>query len=381
MLVVQSPVDREWFETLLVSEGFRVCICNAGLDALECWKQSSCSLILLDVDLDGHSGYEICKQIRMDTQNTGPYIPVILMTDENHGDARVEGFDSGADDVLIKPASPLDLIARIQNQMRIQQLQETLRDANQKLTETQQALEREMKKVGELQRSFLPTTLPTHTSFKVGGMYHPSAFAGGDYYDVIPLDESHWALVIADIAGHGVSAAVVMAMFQMALKEHASMEHSPMSMIRLLDQILRPYLQGHHFVTMFYGVLNLDSRSLVYGSAGHHPILWYRKQEQVIHEVDVEPAFPLCTFEMTDYPEGKITLDRGDALLLFTDGVLDVVNPEGDTFGLDRLKATVLESASGQGIDIVSSLWNATQAFSNNAEHSDDYTLLSVTVT
>jgi len=197
--------------------------------------------------------------------------------------------------------------------------------------------DRDLSETAVIQRSFLPRSFPSHPGISLAAVYEPSMQIGGDYYDVIPLDERRWALVMADIAGHGTAAAVVMALTQMVVKEFGKGVVHPGEALRIFNDKLNAHLTSDHYVTMFYALLDLAAMELTYASAGHVPFLHYSAPERETRVMKSEPSYPLRTFPVESYPEYRLALQPGDRILLYTDGVTDVQNPQHQFYGMDRL--------------------------------------------
>lgn len=378
LVVDDSRVDSEIVKSLLIRSGYQVKTAATCKEAIEIVEDRAPSLVLLDVILPDGNGYETCRVIKDFSRNNDIYIPVILLTGLHGIEDKIEGLESGADDFVSKPPIPLELLARVRSLLRVRELQQNLHEANLRITKANSLIEREIARIGDIQRSFLPQQLPSHAHVKLAACYHPSAEAGGDYYDVIPLDENRWAIVMADIAGHGASAAVVMAITQMAVKDIALNCETPQQALLRINEKLSGHLQSHHFVTMFYSILSLNERELIYASAGHNPMLFYVHADNSVHLLETEPSYPLCTFLTDGYMEYRRRFEPGDRLMLYTDGVLDVQREDKDFYGLERLTSAFLTHRLLQPHALIDSIFQDTEAFRDEADRVDDFTLMAV---
>ncbi|MEW6235650.1 MAG: SpoIIE family protein phosphatase [Candidatus Omnitrophota bacterium] len=333
-------------------------------------------LVLMDYSMTEKIEDDLCKEIKKYSVERGKFIPIILLFTLSDFDNKLAGLDNGADDFLIKPPSPKELLARVRNLLRVCDLQDNLRETNVRLERAQRIIEREINIVGQIQRSFLPRTFPSHPNLRLAARYQPSTQAGGDYYDVVSLDENRWGIVIADIAGHGVSAAVVMALTQMAVKEFSSDANSPQEALKIFNEKLNRHLSSEHFVTMFYSILDLRTMELTYASAGHYPMMFYSAHEHRVKMLEIEPGFPLRTFNSERYEQKNETLKPGDKILLFTDGVTDVFNLEKEFYGVERLKETFLRNCDTSPEVLVQTIYHDTEIFRKGKTRLDDFTLM-----
>ncbi len=278
----------------------------------------------------------------------------------------------------ISHLSNKQLLSMIRSHMQIHALKNSVEESHRQLSHAQRLMDRELSETAKMQRSFLPDIFPYHAELELAALYHPSIKVGGDYYDVIQIDEDHWGLVIADIAGHGTAAAVVMALTQMVVKEFGKGIVSPQQALFLFNDKLNANLSSDHYVTMFYAVLNIQTMEMVYSHAGHVPLMHYIASDNVIFDMKNEPSFPLRTFEMEEYEERRITLQPGDKILFFTDGVTDIQNKQNEFFGADRLREVFLINNQCSCNELVQRIFDETESFRQDRDRMDDFTLMTL---
>ncbi len=252
------------------------------------------------------------------------------------------------------------------------------------------ALDRELQAVGEIQRSLLPETLPSIPGFDLAAYYRTSARAGGDYYDFFPLDDrggpgGGWGLFIADVSGHGTPAAVLMAITH-AVAHAKPGTHAPPSVLLeyLNDRLAYAYTRGGTFVTAFYAVLDPASRVLTYARAGHNPPRLVRRGR--VLSLDDAGGLPLGILDGQVYDQASVTLEPGDLLLLYTDGITEAMAPlkgadRRHLFGLGRLDRLLLECADGTPEECIERIRAGVDVFSENAPPADDQTLIAIRCT
>jgi phosphoserine phosphatase RsbU/P len=240
-----------------------------------------------------------------------------------------------------------------------------------------QALDRELKTVGEMQRSLLPTRLPAIPTLDMAAHYQPSQRAGGDYYDFFPLPTDKWGIFIADVSGHGTPAAVLMAVTHSIAHTHPGPAAPPAKVLAYLNhQLASLYTsQNENFVTAFYGVYDPADRTLTYACAGHNPPRLKRCQDGTLLALDRAGGYPLgITFEAA-YDECVQQFQPGDQIIFYTDGITEASNPEGKQFGTDRLDHA-LENCSLQASALLDSVLRSVEEFANGHPADDDRTMI-----
>ncbi len=248
---------------------------------------------------------------------------------------------------------------------------------SEELQRANEALDREMKAVGVIQRSLLPARLPKIPTLDLAAYYKPSERAGGDYYDFFPLLNGQWGIIIADVSGHGTPAAVLMAVTHCIAHTNPGSSQPPGQVLNYLNHHLaRLYTsQNENFITAFYGVYDPAHRTLTYACAGHNPPRLKRCQDGTLLGLDGAGGLPLGMTSDTAYEEHVQQLQTGDQILFYTDGITEASNPEGKLFGTDRLDHT-LENCSLQASALLDSVLRSVEEFANGHPAGDDRTLI-----
>ncbi len=244
------------------------------------------------------------------------------------------------------------------------------------------ALDRELQVVGAIQRSLLPSELPTIEGFELSAHYETSARAGGDYYDFFPLDRGRWGLFIADVSGHGTPAAVLMAITHAIAHSQPGSHTPPAALLTYLnDQLARAYTRDGTFVTAFYAVLDPAERTPTYSRAGHNPPRLVRREQ--VHPLDETGGLPMGILVGQAYEETTVALESGDLLLLFTDGITEASSPiesatAGAQFGTRRLDKLLLDCLNTGTDECLDRIRREVAAFCENAPPTDDQTLIAI---
>lgn len=243
------------------------------------------------------------------------------------------------------------------------------------------ALDREFLAVGEIQRQLLPKELPGIPGIAFATYYEPSARAGGDYYTFWELPDDQLALLIADVSGHGASAAVVVAMLHALLQtpRHACprVSSSPAEVLGYLNEELSQTVVGGQFVTAFLGVLHKRSRALRYANAGHNPPRLLRAGSRKPVSLKEEAGLPLAIVPDQTYVEQVVQFGAGDRLLLYTDGITETFNARREMFGVEGIDAA-LDCCSRTADQLVRTVISRVSAFAEGRPPADDRTIIAI---
>jgi sigma-B regulation protein RsbU (phosphoserine phosphatase) len=227
-----------------------------------------------------------------------------------------------------------------------------------------------------VQASLLPDRPPEVTGFEVAAENLPTWEVGGDYYDFIKFPDNQLGLAIADVAGKGVPAALIMATFRAALRTQVRNDFAIGQIVRKVNHLLWESTSDAQFVTSVYGVLDATTGRFTYTNAGHNPPMLVRMDGTIEELSRGGPA--LGVFEVANYEEAVVDLQQGDTLVLYTDGVVEAADAEGKEFGVKRLQQTVLVARELSAFKTVRAILDATRAFSGTDSFSDDVTLVVV---
>jgi sigma-B regulation protein RsbU (phosphoserine phosphatase) len=234
----------------------------------------------------------------------------------------------------------------------------------------------ELEMAGRLQKSLLPDTFENINGVTFSCKYFPSIHIGGDLYDVVDVGNGQSGFMIADVSGHGVAAALISCMFKMSFHALASTVASPKILMHLLNKELRPLL-NEDYITSFYVLVDRYSKSIAYSNAGHPTPLLYKGSTGEIKELDTDGFF-LGSFDEGDYEEkSELNIEKGDALLLYTDCILETENESGVQYGKERLKqcfTRALQNSRGQ--QVIEEIEADVRRYNAKEALDDDFTVM-----
>ena len=311
---------------LLHVKGYQTCSAASPASVLSALQQETFDAIVMDLNYSrdttgGAEGLDLVKRIRKLDQN----IPIVVMTAWSSVDLAVEAMRLGASDFVQKPWDNNRLLDKVREQV----------ERGQVLRFSKRQQDEEEAEAREIQQSLLPRILPPISGYDVSGIMQPARFVGGDYFDVVPINEKKIAFCIADAAGKGLSAALLISNLQAALRSLILKDLSPSEVCSQLNWALSGIMPVNKFITLFYGVLDISENRFTYCNAGHNPPMLVRNNGQACQLEDSGAV--LGQISQWSYEQLDLKLHHGDTLLLFTDGLVEVCDEQGNLFGEDQL--------------------------------------------
>ncbi len=272
----------------------------------------------------------------------------------------------------LRRADHLTIVDLERKNEQLRRAYQELQDAQAELIEKQR-LEREIEIAAELQRSILPTHFPHVPGYAFAARTQPAQRIGGDFYDIRPVADDKLGVLMADVSGKGVYAAIFMAITRTLFLTQARQTRSPRQVMENVHQCLLE-LSGAEgmFVTAFYAVIDPASAQMRYARAGHDRPLHYRRGQ--INQLTGDGRF-LGLFDGLTIQEQQLQLEPGDLVVLFSDGVTDATNTAGEKFGLERLSRVVREHADRGAQAVCDAIFDAVLRFQGKARQFDDITL------
>lgn len=338
-----------------------------GDSALRSIARNPPDLVLLDLMMPRVDGYEVCRRLRANPATQD--LPIVLVSALGEPKSKARGFEAGATDYITKPFEAIEVRARVRSLLKGKMYQDTVRAS----------LASELRIAKEIQRGMvlkdfgaLAWTLP----IEVHALLEPAKEVGGDLYDVFPLDDGRVCIVLGDVSGKGIPAAIFMAVTATLLRSTAFHVEGPAQILAHVNQQLARDNPTSTFVTLFCGVLDTKTGRLAYASGGHtSPVLLRHGEvprllsDRLGTVVGIQPD---VTFESRE-----LLLEPGDGLFLYTDGVTEAFDPEQRCFGEDRLLQTLREHPPSAR-EVVEHVLEAVRTFARGEPQSDDIALLAI---
>ncbi len=236
-------------------------------------------------------------------------------------------------------------------------------------------LQRDLELAREIQYGLLPDEPPQIRGFQITASLSFAKMVGGDYYDFIPLDDSSWGILIADVSGKGIPAALIAATSKVQARALCMTAREPAQFLTRLNNILAHELSSDHYITMVYGILDPKKGTFTYSRAGHEPPFRSGKNFEEPEPL-MKGGFPVGLFKEATYEQETLQLNPGDRLLLFTDGLSDCLNPKGESFSKTRVSDYFQKNRLQTCDDLGTGLLQEVQSFSHGGSRFDDMTLI-----
>lgn len=367
LVVDDSPENIDLLGNVL-KQDYEIKVALSGEKALKlAGSEKPPDIILLDIMMPGMDGYEVCRRLKSDAKTQD--IPVIFVTSMSEVEDETKGLEVGAVDYITKPIRSPIVQARVKSHIELKEAREYLKNQNEilehrveertrevldlqrvefELRATQEKVENELNIAAQIQRSILQSNFPAfpeHSEFDLYAMMVPAREVGGDFYDFFFIDDDHLAVIIADVSDKGVPAALFTMISRTIIRSIVRQRKSPSQVLAETNDLLCEGNDTGMFVTVFLAYYHLPSGQFTYSNGGHNPALSFgpngaskklaRKHGPAL---GVRPGLT--------YKEDVETLEPGQIIVLYTDGVTEASSPQDELFGLDRFSKLICSCES-----------------------------------
>lgn len=372
----EAPLEalmRQYFRRKIRSGEYEFFFARNGLEALAIlYNNPDIEIILSDINMPEMDGLTLLTKVN---EMRNPALRVIMVS--AYGDMQNirQAMNNGAFDFATKPIDMDDLSLTIEKAIdQIRFVHETQKEHDQLET-----LKRDLTTAKDIQQYILPRVFPPFPEdcdkMDIYASMEAASDIGGDFYDFFRLDGDHIALVIADVCGKGIPAALFMAVSRTIIRSKGTQCDHAGECLTESNRLLSAYSVDCMFITVFYAIYNTKTGLVTYSNAGHNPPLLLRSNGRV--EVLPKPKNTIVgAFDNISYKEDTLQLEHGDTLVLFTDGVTEAMNPHNEEFGSKRLNDVLGGLASCRSQQIVETVKSSVREFADGAEQSDDITML-----
>jgi len=385
-IVDDNLVNRKLLTAILKKEGYDLLEAEDGEEAIELAFREMPDLILLDIMMPKKDGYEVCVELKGDDRTAN--IPIIFLSAKTQTEDKIKGLDLGGADYVTKPFDRGEVLARVKAQLKIAGLTKEVIKANEELLKKQEALDEDLKAAAGIQRSLLPKEPPDEDIVDVAWQFMPCEKIGGDIFNMVRLDENHWGIYMLDVSGHGVPSALVAVsvsqilgpqqglLLKKTIKPPPFYEIlSPAEVLNLLDQEY-PIERFNKFFTISYIVFNTEDKSIIYSNAAHPPpILLHGNGEMELLD---KGGTIIGMGGLLPFEEGKKQVRAGDKLLIYTDGIVEYQNKDGEFYGDEHFHRELQRLQERAISDIVDGIIDSIMDFGDNNPPQDDITLLGI---
>jgi sigma-B regulation protein RsbU (phosphoserine phosphatase) len=366
---------------LLKGNGYATETVSSPAELLEAVAVREFDLVLMDLNYardttSGQEGLDLLSHLSA-IENIPP---IIVMTGWATVGLAVEAMQRGVTDFVEKPWTNSKLLASLEKQVAIGRERRALarnavraNQAHDEMASRVHQHEREIAEARAIQEGFLPKEIPQLPGYEIASAWQSARVVGGDYFDVLSFDGGSLGFCIADVAGKGMPAALLMSNLQAAVRGLASADISPAELCTRLNLLLCRNMANDRFITFFYGQLDGSTGALRYANAGHNaPVVMHRDGS---HERLTDGGIVLGAFPNQNFTNGSAQLQSGDRLVLYTDGVTEAANSDDEEFGDARLIQVLSEHRFATAKHLQTQILASSGQFCANRWH-DDATLL-----
>ncbi len=375
ILVVDDEPDLE----LLLRQKFRrkvrkgemtLVFAQNGVEALEQLKiHHDVDMVLSDINMPQMDGLTLLHQLNQLNYD----LRAVIVT--AYGDMKNirTAMNRGAFDFVTKPLDFKDLETTISKTLsHLEVMREALRSRDELV-----ALRQELGVAARMQESILPTSFPEDPRYEIHAWMTPAKEVGGDFYDFFKLEDGRIGIVMADVSGKGVPAALFMMVSRTLMKGTAIGENDPATCLKEVNQLLVESNEQSMFVTVFYGSFDPATGVLEYANAGHN-LPYVVKASGEVHPIECDSGLVLAVMPGFEFPGGSLQLEPGDVVFFYTDGITEAMDEEGVEFGDDELAAVLEEVAGSSAATFNRKAVEAVQEHAGEAAQSDDITCLAL---
>ena len=371
LVIDDDTAVQELLRRTLKKQGYEVTVASNGEDGVAQAQKLRPALIICDWIMPRLTGIDVCRRVKADPELSTTQF--FLLTSLGSIADRVKGLDAGADDFISKPIELNELQARVRAGLRLHQLSRDLKIAK-------QLLEAELAEAAEYVQSLLPD--PMTEPFSIEAKFIPSRQLGGDCFDYNWLDADYLAIYLLDVAGHGLRAALPSVAVLNLLRSRTLPNidyYKPSDVLRALNTTFQMTYQNDKYFTIWYGVYNRITRQLTYASAGHPPAVLISQSPASTAKIQrlKTPGMPVGMFPDAPYIDNCCDVEDLSTLYIFSDGVYEIHQPDGNIWGLDPF-VDLLAAYNGASTDQLELVLNYIQKLNAKAVFDDDWSLLKV---
>ena len=358
---------------LLRDAGYQTEAVTSPDAVLEAIKQREFDLVLMDLNYardttSGQEGLDLITKIRKLDSN----LPVVVLTGWGTVEIAVEAMQRGVHDFVQKPWDNRNLLKTLQRQIELGRTRRKQIDIDAQSRRVSEHLDMELADAEEIQRALLPKVLPSITGLDIAVAWRPAEAVGGDFFDVLKFADHSAGICIADVAGKGMPAALLMSNAQALLKSLATATIAPHELCTRVNSVVCQNIVPNRFISCFYALFDNQTQTLAYTNAGHYAPMLVRDGNCLRLG---DGGAVLGVFPEQIYTTQTISLSDGDCLVLFTDGVTEALDDNGELFGEERLQELLLTNAHLSAAELREKIIAAVTEFGNGSFY-DDVTLL-----
>jgi phosphoserine phosphatase RsbU/P len=360
VIIDDNANDLQVTRRFLERRGYDAIPAQSGEEGLRLAQQLMPDAIIVDYRMPVMDGFEVTRRVKLDPALQT--IPVLMLTGSDSAEHVVEGLGAGAEDFVTKGSDVEIVVARLRSLLRMKAYQDQLRRMNQQMT-------RDLQIARRVQEALVPQGTFSTAKIEIRSAYIPSEVLSGDFYDYFTVND-YLYLFVADVSGHGLPAAILVSLLKSYIHTEAANDRPLSEFMTRLNDFLFSVSLPTQFATAALFRLNQENE-LVYANAAHPPFLLHRHAtgETILLE---QPSNLLGAMPNMPFEEHRVNVSPGDTLFLYTDGLTDRVDAEGQFYSVDRVSQAIARSGDADLATVYQSIYDDVTSFSSTEEFKDD---------
>jgi len=360
VVIDDNANDLQVTKRFLERRGYDAVPALSGEEGLRLAHQLVPDAFIVDYRMPVMDGFEVTRRIKADPELQT--IPVLMLTGSDSAEHVVEGLGAGAEDFVTKGSDIEIVVARLRSLLRMKAYQDQLRRMNTQMT-------RDLQIARRVQEALVPQRAFASPRLEIRSAYIPSEVLSGDFYDYFTQDDLLY-LFVADVSGHGLPAAILVSLLKSYIHTEAANDRSLSEFMARLNDFLFSVSLPTQFATAALFRIR-DGREVVYSNAAHPPFLLYQRDKRRTMVME-QPSNLLGAMPNMTFDEHSVSVSPGDTLFVYTDGLTDRVNRDGDFYSIDRV-AALLENAPDADVGtLFDSIYSDIGNFAATEEFKDD---------
>ena len=339
----QTTVGTDLISQCLSGADRQIFTAESGINALAKIALFSPDLVIINSDLPDMSGYDVCKRIKRNPETQ--YVMVLVISAVETRETRRKAIEAGADDYIEKDFEKHVLNSKVNSLMRVKRLSDQLKQKYIEIEEKNRVLEFQLKMGRRVQRSLIPDIDMDFRGVRLLSHYMPAMDIGGDFYDVVKLGETSVAVVIGDVSGHGISAALLTAMLHLMTRNIAARYYNPDQFLSVLNNEMCKIFDSavsEIYTTVFSAVIDTKERKVYYSNAGHAFPIYVDAKNLAVTELSAS-GVPIGLMGDSKYEFKSFVYHENDMIVFYTDGLMDAFYKDNPDEFMKRIGEILLD--------------------------------------
>ncbi|MDR2938696.1 MAG: fused response regulator/phosphatase [Clostridiales bacterium] len=351
LIMDSSPQTLDLLSKRLNYYGYEILTSDTGVAGLNTAKFFMPDLIILETELSDMSGFEVCRKIKENDETK--YILVLFMTSLETKETSSMAIEVGADDFVEKNSDSLVLISKVKSLLRVKHLVRQLSINYYELEEKNKILQHQLKMGRDVQRSLIKNFNFTKNDVTFYSIYLPALDIGGDFYDIVEIQENIFGVIVGDVSGHGISAALLTSMMSLMFKNLATNYFNPDQLLfSMNNQFCEVFKNGGNemYSCVFYAVIDTKGSKIYYSNAGQSFPIYIDGLNLKAKDLE-SVGMPIGLMPDSEYEYKVLDYNKGDLILFYTDGLSDNFYKEQPDEFLVKLKELLLDYSKTESVE------------------------------